>query len=528
MIESRRKGVNAGGSQSGGDYSDSATATGSLANHSFPTQAVSKSVSKSNSSSIKSLQSTSISVPEPIPYYNSSKRAAGHGPQLVKRESYYQALTSDQSDADEGEDDENQDAEGELESEVEHEPGNENRGKGRDEDEDIYARYRPSAHVQNPLVHKNKAEQLNKPLSSIASNYASRNARYASRSPLYAFPAAHTLDNFRTAPKIVPTRAVSTSPSFHSRSSSPLPMSNVQVAPSHQGVGLDSRQQSFDHSKRKRADGPVESPTVMFLRNPFPTPLTVAQSSSDAMFIDEQPVDDNICQNIDDFVGFDFESQPARKKARIWFSKPAPTVEVSDVVLAKSQVSDDKPSRTEKTARVAPSNSVDALFIEPRPARVSTRRSADAAIRAMQEVASERDVDSSDESAYGENEDGSRRKDNRPGAALRSTIACTELRQSFLSNPHPPTAVLESLAIRLGLGKSESGLVYSVKYDHSLHTLTNVMHLQSKSRTISYANVRRLATPSRSDTVYIVNAAAKRRLTSLRWWSPSMMKSGSK
>lgn len=73
------------------------------------------------------------------------------------------------------------------------------------------------------------------------------------------------------------------------------------------------------------------------------------------------------------------------------------------------------------------------------------------------------DEEEEEESDYDEDEDHAALKRKRAQqAALRTTIACDELKQAFLSNPHPPTHVLDQLAIKLGLGKSKS-LIFAMR-----------------------------------------------------------------
>lgn len=67
---------------------------------------------------------------------------------------------------------------------------------------------------------------------------------------------------------------------------------------------------------------------------------------------------------------------------------------------------------------------------------------------------------------------------NAPGAAaLRTTIACSELKAAFLANPHPAAPVLDALAQRLGLGKSESNMFGFCKIRQKLMRLTACLFL---------------------------------------------------
>lgn len=369
---------------------------------------------------------------------------------------------------------------------------------------------------QNPLVQKNKIESSLARSSTgglTSSRYASRNARYASRSPLYASPAAQTWDNFRTAPSAVALpsqpimrRTVSASPSILSRSSSPLTAGtrhalqttlltafgtsskNLAAPPSMHVLKHGSRASSLvdeetssfglggGGGKRKRGNLPSESPTVMFLRNPFPAPLPPQTSTSvdslrpefarassvqsaNSMMADEE-FQNHLNEEVADFT-LDPYQPMMRKRARVWFSKPGGTegdsADLSSESTHNLSSQESAKSRSTRTAGEVTQTNINAT----RTARSSTIKRLDnknQSSDANRKDDEDDDMDSSDASDYGDeglDMSKTKKRDNRPGAALRTNIACTELRQAFVTNPHPAAHVLEALAARLGLGKSE-------------------------------------------------------------------------
>lgn len=394
---------------------------------------------------------------------------------------------------------------------------------------------------QNPLVQKNKLEsslaRSSKGRNGTATRYTARNARYASRSPLYAFPAAQALDNFRTAPmpprQHGPTgmrRTVSASPAMISRSFSPLApgighdkvpsntlltsfgtttkSAHLAAPPSLHTLQSGARASSLvdeatstfggsSSAKRKRGAAASESPTVMFLRNPFPTPLPGSQrphpdlvrpefqSSAllqlSARLTGEEDFGDYIDDNITEFSLDPYQST-TRKRARVWFSRPsgeADSANLSNDSVAHAASRDCNKGRPGKPDIETNQTTID----DSRPVRsATTKRSESRMMKSTDQSLSDSEMDSSDdaESAEEDNLDPriKKKKDSRPGAALRTNIACTELRQAFLANPHPPAHVLEALATRLGLGKKQVSNYfvrerkktgYTIKVRHGLH-----------------------------------------------------------
>lgn len=148
-----------------------------------------------------------------------------------------------------------------------------------------------------------------------------------------------------------------------------------------------------------------------------------------------------------------------RKRARVWFSKPSGEGESNDLVSNESlMVSASQESS--KSRNVKPVGGTSQIFIsEPRTRRIVAAKRTDNKTKSSDLNLSDDGLNSSDDSESGEDDDldtrNKKKRDNRPGAALRSNIACTELRQAFVANPHPAAHVLEALAVRLGLGKSK-------------------------------------------------------------------------
>jgi len=85
----------------------------------------------------------------------------------------------------------------------------------------------------------------------------------------------------------------------------------------------------------------------------------------------------------------------------------------------------------------------------------------------------------------------------KAGAALRTTIACTELRSAFLADPHPPTTVLDQLATRLGLGKKQVSNYfvrerkkagYLIKVRHGINNRRRSGKQQNKVKSVDGSN----------------------------------------
>lgn len=509
VIESRRKGGNGGGSSgnsSNGSVNGSAAKASSVQANKKATkiQALPRSASaplkKSSQATADKTFSPSSSSSVALLHSALPNKRSTRG--TVKKDAYYLAFEDDEDEEDaEGEDD-NDDADGEEYRDdasasgtaIEHEEIDMPAAAAPLEEyqEEVIL---PVEVPQNPLVQKNKNEAFfNRAGGPASSRYASRNARYASRSPLYAFPTTQAPDNFRTAP-IPPAirRTSSASPSRVSRSCSPLTAgtgraqaqtgllsafgyASKTLAPPDMGSKYGSRASSlvdeetsaFGSLKRKRG-ALSESPTVMFLRNPFPAPLPasshfsfrpeLARQASFQSMLEDEFIDGSYGDAAEfaaatrhNAMSLDAYQPVIRKRARVWFSKPTNEGEVADasqesIIIASSQ--DPAKSRTSKST----ADTAQPVNTEPRPSRTNAKKDS----KGRSDVASDvDDEESSDDSDFGD--DGGlqpKKKDNRPGAALRTNIACKELRQAFLSNPHPPADVLEALAARLGLGKSE-------------------------------------------------------------------------
>ena len=267
----------------------------------------------------------------------------------------------------------------------------------------------------------------------------------------------------------------------------------------------------------------VESPTVQFLRNPFPTPV-----ASPSAVVAAHP------------------GQTTRRQARKWFGKPEPVPATpvpsahhalqaitgsrgndrlpgfgnnplpspggvdrsgftNDKVQLRSQTQmQSQPARPVMSAAMSRTGSAitaaalaraqqQQLQLQHRSRQPQTsrqwaheQRAAERPVLApLEDDEAEIEIESSSEleSAYDEDEmvatAAAKRRprrqpqphqqqqqqrasgetapaaDKKAGASLRTTIACSELRVAFLANPHPAANVLDALATRLGLGKSE-------------------------------------------------------------------------
>lgn len=453
----------------------------------------------------------------------------------VKSGAYYRAFDdSDEDEGDEadgdGEEEEDLDAEGEDyedDNTGEYDEENGTPASKKTRSEAVIEDVEDFGHLlesviqqaqQNPLVQKNKLEsslaRSSTGTTASSSRYAARNARYASRSPLYAFPAAHAPDNFRTAPahpqqqQPVTRRTVSASPSIGARSVSPLTAgtghaqtqintlltafatssksTHLAAPPSlyilkhgsratSPGDGDTSAVEGSSTSKRKRGIALSESPTVLFLRNPFPAPVSSHQAtqgdyprydltSSTALQSVTMMGEEDFGNFLNDHGVSEFILDPCqpmmRKRARVWFSKPSnegESAELSNESFTNSASQESPKSRPANSNGETTQNYVS----KPRSTRTAAaKRPENAKSRSSGLDLSDADLNSSDDSEFANDDDldmkNKKKRDNRPGAALRSNIACNELKQAFLADPHPAAHVLEALAIRLGLGKSKS------------------------------------------------------------------------
>ena len=204
------------------------------------------------------------------------------------------------------------------------------------------------------------------------------------------------------------------------------------------------------HREVRKKSKKVPSPTLLFLQNPFPQPLPLSASYN------EQGSSSGITEH----------NEPLRKRARVYFTRPSssPKLAADDSGYAVNSHSGEKfekikhfataAARTSSQSSPSSSTLVGGLGGGP-----MTRTAAAAAYTSTITGRDpfDDDEEEEEESDYDDDEDHAALKRKRAQqAALRTTIACDELKQAFLSNPHPPTHVLDQLAIKLGLGKSKS------------------------------------------------------------------------
>lgn len=206
-------------------------------------------------------------------------------------------------------------------------------------------------------------------------------------------------------------------------------------------------QRVFHYYPRRRYRS-IESPTIQFLKNPFPDPISCSwDETEEAAYYHFSP----------------YSVEHVRKRARVWFSRPSTPgfLGEPDALYSKSQ-SYDSSNRSSRQTESSPASAI-AQLTEEKFEKIhhfasQTISTADPATRsvaaASSSVAEENDDLSESESEYDADEAAALKK-KRAAAALRTTIACDELRQAFLANPHPPTSTLDALATKLGLGKKQ-------------------------------------------------------------------------
>ena len=219
------------------------------------------------------------------------------------------------------------------------------------------------------------------------------------------------------SPSTVSSRATSPMPQPAQQHLVPAVAPETRHSPSHLLMGNPRRKKRKANSASPSASN--ESPTVQFLKNPFPSPVYSPQEL-------QQEQEPQSFQNV-------LDTQLARKRARVWFSRPGtlfPTVPLYNKGRPKTSLTsivDKKQNATTKS--IVPFNTA------PKPFDCD-------------EEEGHSDYDDDETAAM------RKRERQRAGAALRTTIACTELKNAFLANPHPATGVLDALAVRLGLEKS--------------------------------------------------------------------------
>lgn len=251
-------------------------------------------------------------------------------------------------------------------------------------------------------------------------------------------------------------------------------------------------------SKRRLRES-IDSPTVQFLKNPFPAPLprtlahspVTSPSSAAGIVQSSHPTNIVLPLALEDLYAYNHNPDYyfGRKRARVWFTKsPAavtpyrrhgfelPSSPKTAFEKIRHSVTPAAPARSSNTTSGLMQRNATATKNQTATSPAMSTRRREAAVAPSPvptpAVAEEREDEHKEDSDSEYDEDilpaGKRQKtgrsgstnqgssSNKPGAALRTTIACTELRNAFLANPHPPTSVLDSLASRLGLGKSES------------------------------------------------------------------------
>ncbi|CAD6579762.1 MAG: hypothetical protein CYPHOPRED_001004 [Cyphobasidiales sp. Tagirdzhanova-0007] len=220
------------------------------------------------------------------------------------------------------------------------------------------------------------------------------------------------------SPSTVSSRATSPMPQPAQQHLVPAVAPETRHSPSHLLMGNPRRKKRKANSASPSASN--ESPTVQFLKNPFPSPVYSPQEL-------QQEQEPQSFQNV-------LDTQLARKRARVWFSRPGtlfPTVPLYNKGRPKTSLTsivDKKQNATTKS--IVPFNTA------PKPFDCD-------------EEEGHSDYDDDETAAM------RKRERQRAGAALRTTIACTELKNAFLANPHPATGVLDALAVRLGLEKKQ-------------------------------------------------------------------------
>ena len=229
------------------------------------------------------------------------------------------------------------------------------------------------------------------------------------------------------SPSAVSSRAPS--PISHSTQHQSASPTSLDAIPSLSNLSTTLLCRKKRKSKSGSPSTTLDSPTIQFLKNPFPSPVHVPQSQCSGQEVGQNWSETQLMM---------------KKRARIWFRR-RPTTLLPTVafynngrpVSMPSNLNFEKIQHSVISSVAAPSGPPAPPILDPKPSYY------------YDEEENESDYDDDEAATLRKNER------QRAGAALRTTIACTELRNAFVTNPHPASELLDALAIRLGLGKSE-------------------------------------------------------------------------